>query len=203
MEAFFVSLGVVALAELGDKTQLLVLLLAARYRRPLAIAGGVAAATVASHLLAALAGVWVAEFVSPAVLAWAVGLAFIAMGLWALAPDSAEAEHDKASPPSGRSAFLATAIAFFIAELGDKTQVAVVGLAVRFDMVVTVVAGTTLAMLAANLPALVFGHAFASRLPIRAIRIAGAAVFVGLGVWTIVAGAALFAGMGSDHAGSR
>lgn len=195
-EAFLVSLGVVTLAELGDKTQLLVLLLAARFRQPLAITAGILVSTVASHLLAALAGVWVADVVPPAMLAWAVGGGFIAMGIWALIPERDEEVEGVVT--SGRSAFLATVIAFFLAELGDKTQVAVVGLAVRFDMVLVVVAGTTLGMLAANLPALVFGHTFASRLPMKAIRVAGAAVFVGLGLWTIMAGETLFAGMATE-----
>ncbi len=189
MHAFLVSFGVVGLAELGDKTQLLVLLLAARFRRPAPIIAGIVTGTLVCDLVAALIGRFIADMVDPRVLAWAVGLGFIAMGAWALIP---EKEEDEPELGIGRGAFLTTVMAFCLAELGDKTQIAVAGLAARFDTIWLVVAGAALGMLAANVPAVFFGHAFARHLPMKAIRIAAAIAFVGLGLWAILEAGALF-----------
>ncbi|RMF11708.1 MAG: TMEM165/GDT1 family protein [Alphaproteobacteria bacterium] len=189
MDALLISLGIVALAELGDKTQILVLLLAARFRQPVAIIAGLVLATIVSHLIAAIIGRWIADLVDPVILAWGVGCGFIAMGVWALLPEKVDAESEVGQ---GHGAFLTTLIVFSIAEIGDKTQIAVAALAARFDMILTVVAGTTLGMIAANLPAVFFGHAFAKVIPMKAIRIVAAIAFSGLGVWAIIEGGAAF-----------
>jgi putative Ca2+/H+ antiporter (TMEM165/GDT1 family) len=159
MEAFWWSTGVVALGEMGDKTQLLALMLAARFRRPWPIVGGIAVATAANHALAALFGHWVAQQLGPALLRWAVGLAFLAMALWMLVPDRA----DDLAARDGRQrfgVFGTTVIAFFIAEMGDKTQLATVALAARYPALLAVIAGTTLGLLLANVPAVFLGDAW-------------------------------------------
>src|SRR5690348_14170946 len=154
MEAFLVSAGLVAIAEIGDKTQLLAMLLATRYRRPLPIIAGILVATLANHALAASVGAAVAAWLGPDAMRWIVGGLFIAMAGWALIPDKAD-EGPKAAGHVG--AFLATAIAFFLVEMGDKTQIATVALAARFQSVALVTAGTTLGMMIANVPAVLFG----------------------------------------------
>lgn len=180
------SLSTVAVAEMGDRTQLLALMLAARYRRPLPILAGVLCATLANHLVAGLIGVRLGRFLTPAVLDGVIGASMIVMALWALKPDSLD------EPVEGREqagAFAATLVAFFIAEIGDKTQVATVLLAARFHDFVPVVTGTTLGMLLANVPVVLLGHRFADRLPLRAARTAAALLFMGLGIWVLVRGA--------------
>jgi Ca2+/H+ antiporter, TMEM165/GDT1 family len=179
MEAFLVSTGLVAAAEIGDKTQLLALLLAARYRRPVPIILGIFCATLANHALAAWAGGLVAGWIGPEILRWVLGVSFLAMAAWCLVPDKAD------NLPSGvasAGAFVATLVAFFLVEIGDKTQIATVALAARFDSILLVTAGTTLGMMLANVPVVIFGDAIAKRLPLRAIRIAAALIFVVLGV---------------------
>ena len=181
MEAFITSTVLVALAEIGDKTQLLSFVLAARLRKPGAIIAGIFAATIANHALAGSLGVWLASLVSPQWLPWLTGLTFVGFGLWALHPDALDDD-----PKLHRAgAFVTTLIAFFIAEMGDKTQFATIALAARFDALTAVVLGTTLGMMAANVPAVIVGEALAKRLPLKAIRIAAALVFVATGVLTI------------------
>ena len=179
MNAFLVSTGVVALAEVGDKTQLLALVLAARFRRPLPIIAGIFFATVANHAFAGAVGQWLTHWVSPEVLRWSLGLSFIAMGIWTLIPDKLDegAQRDRRF-----GAFGTTLIAFFLVEMGDKTQIATVALAARYDALVAVVAGTTLGMMIANVPAVMLGNFTAEKLPIRAIHIAAAILFALLGI---------------------
>ena len=170
-----ISTGTVALAEIGDKTQLLALLLAARYRKPWPIVAGILVATLLNHALAAWLGALAAQWLTPTVLRWIVAVSFIAIALWTLKPDTLD--DDAATLPARGTrfgqVFVATTIAFFIAEIGDKTQVATVLLAAKYSPLWQVVAGTTLGMLAANVPVVVLGSRFASRLPLRAARIAG------------------------------
>lgn len=181
MEAFLTSTLLVALAEIGDKTQLLSFVLAARLRRPVPIIAGIFVATIANHLLAGSAGVWLASLVPPHVLPWATGLIFIGFGLWTLHPDSLDDD-----PKLHRAGvFVTAAIAFFVAEMGDKTQLATMALAARFDALVAVVIGTTLGMLLANIPAVLVGEALAQKLPMKAIRLVAAAVFIATGAVTI------------------
>lgn len=180
LHGLWVSTGTVALAEIGDKTQLLALLLATRFRKPWQIAGGILAATLVNHFLSAWLGVGLQQWLSPQVLRWGVAASFIAVGLWALKPDSLDGEGERLAP---RGAFLTTLIAFFLAEIGDKTQIATVLLAARYHPLWPVVVGTTLGMLIANLPVVWLGHRFADRLPLKPARLAAAGVFVLLGLW--------------------
>ena len=186
MDALLVSTLTVALAEIGDKTQLLALLLAARFRKPWPIVAGILVATVLNHAVAAWAGALAAGWLTPTVLRWVVAASFIAIALWTLRPDTLD--DDTALP--ARSAFVATVVAFFIAEIGDKTQVATVLLAAKYAPLWQVVAGTTLGMLLANVPVVLLGSRFARRLPLRAARTAAALVFLALGLWVAVRGIA-------------
>ena len=179
MNAFLVSTGVVALAEVGDKTQLLALVLAATFRRPLPIIAGIFFATVANHAFAGAVGQWLTHLVSPDVLRWILGLSFIAMGVWTLIPDKLD---DGAQRNRRFGAFGTTLIAFFLVEMGDKTQIATVALAARYDALVAVVAGTTLGMMIANVPAVMLGNFTAEKMPIRVIHIAAAILFALLGI---------------------
>lgn len=179
MHPFLTSTALVALAEIGDKTQLLSLLLAARYRAPVPIVLGILVATLANHGIAAGVGDMLARVLEPSILNWAVVLSFVAMGLWILVPDKLDEED--LSKRSARGIFLTTALSFFLAEMGDKTQVATVALAARFSAWIPVVAGTTLGMLLANVPAVLFGHRFADRLPSRWIHAVAAVMFIVLG----------------------
>jgi len=181
MDAFLVSTVAVALAEIGDKTQLLSFVLSARLRSPGAIIAGILLATLANHALAGSVGVWVAELVGPLAMRWIVGLAFIGFGLWALVPDTLETD----PRPHAAGAFVTTLIAFFFVEMGDKTQLATVALAARYQALAAVVLGTTLGMLIANVPAVLLGEALADRLPMRALRWGAAALFVALGLATL------------------
>jgi len=185
MEALLVSTVMVAIAEIGDKTQLLSLVLSARYRKPLPIIAGILVATLANHVLAALAGEWVRGLLGPDALRWLVGLSFLAVAAWTLVPD--RLDEDEARPRGGGGVFMVTLVAFFIAEMGDKTQVATVLLAARFDALVQVVAGTTLGMLIANVPAVLAGHLAAPRLPLAWIRRAAAVLFAVLGLSVLLA----------------
>ncbi|HVI25637.1 MAG TPA: TMEM165/GDT1 family protein [Xanthomonadaceae bacterium] len=179
--AALVATGTVALAEIGDKTQLLALLLAARFRRPWPIVAGILVATLLNHALAAWIGAWAAHWLTPQVLRWIVAGSFLAIALWTLKPDTID--EDAAATTSAHGAFLATTLAFFIAEIGDKTQVATVLLAAKYAPLWEVVAGTTLGMLLANVPVVLLGHRFADRLPLRAARITAALVFLALAAW--------------------
>jgi putative Ca2+/H+ antiporter (TMEM165/GDT1 family) len=181
LEAFAVSTGVVALGEMGDKTQLLALLLVARWRQPWTIAAGILVATLANHAGAAALGTLVTRWLSPEVLRWILGISFIAVALWMLKPDDAGEEVEGVG--TGRwGVFGLTVIAFFLAEMGDKTQIATVMLAARFDAPVVVTAGTTLGMMLANAPALWLGDALLKRVPIAWVHRVAAVVFMGLGV---------------------
>ena len=179
MEAFLVSLSTVAIAEMGDRTQLLALVLAAHYRRPWPIVAGVLCATLANHAVAGFLGAHFGRFLTASRLDLVVGISLIGMALWTLKPDKLE---NTEGEPRRSSAFIATCVAFFIAEIGDKTQIATVALAAAYQNLAAVVVGTTLGMLAANVPVVFLGHAFASRLPLKAIRVAAAALFLALGV---------------------
>ena len=183
MEAFLTSTAIVAVAEMGDKTQLLSFVLAARFRRPWPIIAGILLATLANHFLAGAVGAWVATWIPPQALRWIVALSFFAFGLWALKPD--ELEEDPAMPAAG--VFLTTLVVFFLVEMGDKTQLATVALAARYDSLVAVVLGTTLGMLAANAPAVWMGEKLAHRVNMRAMRWVAAALFWVLGIATLVA----------------
>jgi Ca2+/H+ antiporter, TMEM165/GDT1 family len=186
MEALLVSMGVVAIGEIGDKTQLLSLVLAARYRRPWPIIGGIFVATLVNHAIAGWVGNWVRSVVPAEALRWLLAASFFAVALWALKPDSLDEE--KAAPPGHWGVFGVTTVAFFLAEMGDKTQVATVMLAAKFDSLAAVVVGTTLGMLAANVPVVFAGKLAADRIPFRAIRIVAAALFAAIGVWVLAAG---------------
>lgn len=174
-----IAAGTVALAEIGDKTQLLALLLAARFRRPWPIIAGILVSTLLNHALAGGLGALVAHWLTPDVLRWIVAGSFIAIALWTLRPDALDA--DTKLPAHG--AFIATVIAFFIAEIGDKTQVATVLLAAKYPSLFQVVLGTTIGMLLANVPVVLLGSRFADRLPLKAARIVAAVVFLLLGTW--------------------
>jgi putative Ca2+/H+ antiporter (TMEM165/GDT1 family) len=184
METLLLSAASVAIAEIGDKTQLLSLLLAARYRRFWPIAGGILVATVLNHALAAWFGTMLADALSPFALRWLVAASFLAVALWALKPDAIDAD---AAPPPRYGAFVATLLAFFLAEIGDKTQVATVVLAAQYPPLWAVIAGTTIGMLAANVPVIALGARFADRLPLRAARWATAALFAALALWVVIA----------------
>ena len=178
LEAFLVSTGVVALAEIGDKTQLLAFILAARFRKPVPIVAGILAATLANHAAAGALGAWITSQVRPGTLRVALGLSFIAMAAWTLVPDRLD-ERDAKLPHAG--VFVTTLVAFFLAEMGDKTQIATVALAARYHAFASVVAGTTLGMMIANVPAVLVGGRLAHRLPIRLVRTIAAAIFAALG----------------------
>lgn len=183
MQTLLVSTVAVAIAEIGDKTQLLSLILAAKYRRPWPIVLGILVATLANHALAGLAGAVVAQWFSPQTLKWIVATSFFAVAVWTLKPD--HADEAEAARGAGHGVFVATLIAFFLAEMGDKTQVATVVLAAEYAPLWQVVGGTTIGMLLANVPVVWLGSRFASRLPLKAARIAAATLFAGLGVWIL------------------
>jgi putative Ca2+/H+ antiporter (TMEM165/GDT1 family) len=179
MEAFFISTGIVALAEMGDKTQLLSLVLAARFRKPWPIVWGILVATLANHALAGGLGAWVTHFMGPTVLRWVLGVSFLAMAAWMLVPDTLDDEED-VTPKFG--VFGTTVIAFFLAEMGDKTQIATVMLAAEYQSWVWVVAGTTLGMMLANAPVVWFGERITRLIPLTWVHRISAAVFVVLGL---------------------
>jgi Ca2+/H+ antiporter, TMEM165/GDT1 family len=183
MDAFLVSTGIVALAEIGDKTQLLAFLLAARFRRPLPIVFGIFAATIANHAFAAAVGALVSKLLGPDVMRWVLGLAFIGMAAWIMVPDDIDEEE---AAPARFGVFLTTVIAFFLAEMGDKTQVATVALAARYPSAVAVVAGTTLGMMLANVPAVYFCDRIAGRVPLKLVHGIAALIFLVLGVATLL-----------------
>jgi putative Ca2+/H+ antiporter (TMEM165/GDT1 family) len=183
VEAFLVALTSVATAEMGDRTQLLALVLAARFRKPWPILAGVLCATLANHGLAGLIGVWVGKLLTPSRLDLMVGISMIAMALWTLKPDKLDEEQ---SEVTGAGAFIATLIAFFIAEIGDKTQIATIALAAAYSNLLAVVTGTTCGMMIANVPVIFLGNAFAHRLPLKAIHYAASALFLGLGAVFVV-----------------
>jgi putative Ca2+/H+ antiporter (TMEM165/GDT1 family) len=187
MEAFLVSTGVVALAEIGDKTQLLALVLAARYRKPVPIVFGILVATLLNHALAGTVGAVLARYVDPHVMRWVLGLSFLAMAVWMLIPDKLEGEQQVKPPRFG--VFATTVFAFFLLEMGDKTQIATVALAAKYPQLAAVVAGTTFGMMLANVPAVLLGDVAATKLPLRIVRAVCAAVFAVIGVLVLIGGA--------------
>lgn len=184
MQALLVSMAAVAIAEIGDKTQLLSLILAAKYRKPWPIVFGIVAATVVNHALAGAFGALVAQWLSPQALKWIVASSFLVVAAWTLVPD--RVGEDEVARGSGYGVFVATVIAFFLAEMGDKTQIATVVLAAQYRPLWQVVAGTTIGMLLANVPVIAFGSRFARRLPLRAARIGAATLFVALALWIVL-----------------
>lgn len=182
-EPFLMSTGLVALAEIGDKTQLLAFMLAARFRRTGPIILGILIATVANHAFAAAVGTWITQWLAPDTLRWMLGLSFLAMAVWIMVPDKLE-DGEITTPRLG--VFGATVVAFFLAEMGDKTQVATVALAAQYEAFVAVVAGTTLGMMIANVPAVIVGDRIAHRLPVQLIHAIAATLFAALGVGALL-----------------
>lgn len=185
MQAFFVSAGVVAAGEIGDKTQLLALVLAARFGKPLPIIAGIVTATLVNHALAGLLGNFVRIALPPEALRWVVAISFFAVAAWALKPDSLAA--DAPTPMSRWGVFGVTTVAFFLAEIGDKTQVATMVLAAQFDSLVSVVLGTTVGMLVADVPVVLIGKSASKKIPFKAVRLVAAALFAALGVYALLA----------------
>ncbi len=183
MEAFLVSTGIVALAEIGDKTQLLAFLLAAKFRRPVPIVLGILAATLANHAFAGAVGTWITTLMSPQALRWVLGISFIGMAIWTLIPDKLDDEETRLAK---MGVFGTTLVAFFLAEMGDKTQIATVALAAQFQSLALVVAGTTLGMMIANVPAVLLGDRAAHRIPVRLVHGVAAVLFAILGVATLL-----------------
>ncbi|NVD72090.1 TMEM165/GDT1 family protein [Duganella sp. BJB1802] len=183
MEAFLVSTGIVALAEIGDKTQLLAFCLAAKFRRPLPIVAAIFVATIANHTFAAAVGAWITSLLGPDILRWVLGASFLAMAAWTLVPDKID---DDDMPLAKYGVFLTTLIAFFVAEMGDKTQVATVALAARYHSLVAVVCGTTFGMMLANVPAVYLGDRIAHRVSLKLVHGIAALVFAVLGVATLL-----------------
>ncbi|ENU21051.1 hypothetical protein F994_00519 [Acinetobacter bohemicus ANC 3994] len=186
MYEFLISTAIVALAEMGDKTQLLALLLAARFRKPIPILLAILLATLLNHGISAVLGQWITTVLSPDVLLWIVSLGFIAMALWMLVPDQLDDETDSINKWQRYGVFGATFVLFFLAEIGDKTQVATIALAARFDSIFWVMAGTTVGMMIANAPAVFIGDKLADKLPISLIHKIGASIFLLIGISTLV-----------------
>ncbi len=179
LTALVVSTGVVALAEIADKTQLLALVLAARFRKPWPIIWGIFFATLANHFLAGAVGTFITRSLGPDVLRWGLGLSFIAMAVWTLIPDKLE---DTRQPDARFGVFGTTLVSFFLVEMGDKTQIATVALAAKFDALVAVVTGTTIGMMIANVPAVLIGNAAAEKVPARFVHGIAALIFAALGL---------------------
>ena len=184
MEALFISTGVVALAEVGDKTQLLAFILAARFKKPLPIITGIFCATVVNHGLAGALGAWITSVVSPDALRWVLGLSFIGMAIWTMIPDKIEDEETKIAGQLG--VFGATLVTFFLAEMGDKTQIATIAMAAHYSNPVLVVIGTTLGMLIADVPAVFVGDKFAAKIPMNLVHGVAAAMFAAMGLMTLL-----------------
>lgn len=190
MESLVISTGVVALAEIGDKTQLLAFILAARFKKPVPIIAGILCATLVNHGLAGALGAWITATISPEILRWILGASFLGMALWTLVPDKIEEEESRVAHRFG--VFGATLITFFLAEMGDKTQIATVALAAHYASPVLVVIGTTLGMLVADVPAVFIGEKLAARIPMKLVHSIAAAIFAVLGIATLLgAGARL------------
>lgn len=183
MQAFLVSTGIVALAEIGDKTQLLAFILAAKFRKPVPITLGILVATLANHGFAGALGSWITSLMGPEVLRWVLGVSFIGMAIWTLIPDKFDEEDAKLAR---YGVFGTTLVAFFLAEMGDKTQIATVALAAQYHSIVQVVAGTTLGMMIANVPAVILGDRIAGRMPVKIVHRIAAAIFAVLGIATLL-----------------
>lgn len=184
MEAILVSTGVVALAEIGDKTQLLAFILAARFKKPLPIIAGILCATLINHGLAGALGAWITTAISPDVMRWVLGLSFIGMAIWTMIPDKIEEEETQIAGHLG--VFGATLVTFFLAEMGDKTQIATVALAAHYAAPLMVVAGTTLGMLLADIPAVFIGNKFAAKIPMKLVHLIAAGIFAVMGLLTLL-----------------
>ncbi len=184
MQALLVSTGVVALAEMGDKTQLLAFILAARFKKPLPIIAGIICATVLNHGLAGALGAWITSVMGPQTLRWLLGLSFLGMAVWTLIPDKIDDDDTRVAQRLG--VFGATSIAFFLAEMGDKTQIATIAMAAHFEQAVVVVIGTTLGMLIADVPAVFLGDRMAARVPLKLVHGVAAALFAVMGVATLM-----------------
>lgn len=183
MEAFLISTGIVALAEIGDKTQLLAFILAAKFRKPVPIIVGILVATIANHAFAGAIGSWITSMIAPETMRWVLGLSFIAMAIWTLIPDKFDEDDAKLAR---YGVFGTTLIAFFFAEMGDKTQIATVALAAQYQSLIAVVAGTTFGMMIANVPAVIMGDRIANKMPVRLVHAIAAGIFAVLGVMTLV-----------------
>jgi putative Ca2+/H+ antiporter (TMEM165/GDT1 family) len=183
MEAFLVSTGIVALAEIGDKTQLLAFILAAKFRKPVPIVLGILAATIVNHGFAGALGSFITSLVDPQAMRWILGVSFLAMAAWTLVPDKFDEDEAKLAR---FGVFGTTVIAFFLAEMGDKTQIATVALAAQYNALFAVVAGTTFGMMIANVPAVILGDRIANRLPVKLVHRVAAAIFAVLGVATLL-----------------
>jgi putative Ca2+/H+ antiporter (TMEM165/GDT1 family) len=190
MEALLVSTGVVALAEIGDKTQLLAFILAARFKKPVPIVAGILCATLVNHGLAGALGAWITSVVSPEAMRWLLGLSFIGMAIWTMIPDKIEEEETQAARHLG--VFGATLVTFFLAEMGDKTQMATIALAAHYGAPVMVVAGTTLGMLLADVPAVFVGNRFAATIPMKLVHAVAAGIFALIGLLTLFKAEKLF-----------
>lgn len=190
MEALYISTGVVALAEMGDKTQLLAFILAARFKKPVPIILGILLATLVNHGLAGVFGAWITSVVSPEAMRWVLGLSFIAMAIWTLIPDKIEEEETQIAQRLG--VFGATLVTFFLAEMGDKTQIATVALAAHYGAPLLVVIGTTLGMLIADVPAVFVGNKFAEKIPMKLVHSIAAGIFAIMGVLTLLKAEKLF-----------
>jgi len=190
MEALLVSTGVVALAEIGDKTQLLAFLLATRFKKPLPIIAGILVATLLNHSMAGALGAWITATLSPETLRWILGLTFIAMAIWTMIPDKIEEEEMQVAKRFG--VFGATLITFFLAEMGDKTQIATIAMSAHFSSVVLVVIGTTLGMMIADVPAVFIGDRLSARIPMKLVHGIAAAMFAAMGVATLLGVGASF-----------
>ena len=187
LSALAISTGVVALAEMGDKTQLLSLMLAARYpKQALAIIGGIFIATIANHACAAFLGHWLTSFMSPDLLKWILGLSFVGIGLWLLVPDHIDDAEDSKVADRAFQVFLLTLGLFFVAEMGDKTQIATIALGAKYSDVLSVTVGTTLGMMLANAPAVWIGQKFTKRMPIKWVHAVAAVTFISIGIATLV-----------------
>ena len=183
MESFLGSTGIVVLAEIGDKTQLLAFILAAKFRKPVPIIIGILVATLANHGFAGALGSWITSLVGPETLRWVLGISFIGMAIWTLIPDQFDEDDAKLSRCG---VFGTTLVAFFLAEMGDKTQIATIALAAQYHVFFSVVAGTTLGMMIANVPAVLLGDRIANRMPVRLVHGIAAAIFALLGVATLL-----------------
>jgi len=184
MEALYISTGVVALAEMGDKTQLLAFILAARFKKPVPIILGILCATLVNHGLAGALGAWITSVISPDTMRWVLGLSFIGMAIWTLIPDKIEEEETQVAQKLG--VFGATLVTFFLAEMGDKTQIATVALAAHYGAPLLVVIGTTLGMLIADVPAVFVGNKFAAKIPMKLVHTIAAGIFAVMGLLTLL-----------------
>ncbi|AJQ94218.1 TMEM165/GDT1 family protein [Gynuella sunshinyii] len=191
MESFFISTGVVALAEMGDKTQLLALILATRFKKPVPIILGIFLATILNHAVAGAVGSWLSSLAGPETLRWILGISFLAMAIWVMIPDKMDDDEDMSATRYG-SVLMATLVAFFLAEMGDKTQVATVALAAHYSSVVWVVLGTTFGMMLANVPVVFIGNKLADKIPMKIVHGVVAALFVMLAISTLLGAGAGF-----------